>query len=262
MLAALDWYRAAGVDLAVGEAPVDRFAASQAAPRPKPIPAAAAVAAPATVVTLETDLSQAHALAAAAQTLDELKAALQAYDGCALKLRATQIAFSDGNPEAEIMLVGEAPGAEEDRVGKPFVGKAGQLLDRMLASIGLDRSKVYIANMVPWRPPGNREPSPQEILSCQPFLFRQIELVAPKILVTIGNVPTQALFQTKSGITRTRGQWRELTINGHVMQAMPTLHPAYLLRQPAAKAQAWRDLLSLKAAIEKHISAGERRLDG
>jgi DNA polymerase len=251
MLAALDWYRAAGVELAVGEAPVDRFAASQVAPRPKPAPAAAAVSAPATIVTLETDLSQAHALAAAAQTLDALKAALQAYDGCPLKLRATQIAFSDGNSEADIMLVGEAPGAEEDRLGKPFVGKAGQLLDRMLASIGLDRSKVYIANMVPWRPPGNREPSPQEILSCQPFLFRQIELVAPRILLTVGGASTKALFDTNQNILRLRGQWRELSVNGHSMQAMPILHPGYLLKQPSAKQQAWRDMLSLKQMIGK-----------
>jgi DNA polymerase len=149
------------------------------------------------------------------------------------------------------MLVGEAPGAEEDRVGKPFVGKAGQLLDRMLASIGLDRSKVYVANMVPWRPPGNREPSPQEILSCQPFLFRQIELVAPRILLTVGGVSTKALFDTNQGILRLRGQWRELSINGHSMQAMPILHPAYLLRQPSAKQQAWRDMLSLKQMIER-----------
>jgi uracil-DNA glycosylase family 4 len=251
MLAALDWYRAAGVDLAVEEMPVDRFAASQAAPRPKPTPAAAA--APAPVVTLETDLSQAHALAAAARTLDELKLALEAYDGCPLKLRATQIAFSDGNPEADIMLVGEAPGAEEDRLGKPFVGKAGQLLDRMLASIGLDRGKVYITNMVPWRPPGNREPSPQEILSCQPFLFRQIELVAPRILLTVGGVSTKALLSTNQGILRMRGQWRELSVNGHSMQVMPILHPAYLLRQPAAKQQAWRDMLSLKRALQNEI---------
>ena len=123
----------------------------------------------------------------------------------------------------------------------------------MLASIGLDRTKVYIANMVPWRPPGNRDPSPEELALCTPFLLRQIELVAPKILVTLGNVPTQSLFQTKIGITRMRGQWRELTINGHTLRAVPTWHPAYLLRQPAAKAQAWRDLLSIKHAIADQI---------
>src|SRR6185312_7229409 len=195
--------------------------------------------------------SETRTLAANAQTLDELRAVMDAYDGCLLKKRATQLVFADGSPEAEIMLVGEGPGADEDRLGKPFVGRAGQLLDRMLGAIGLDRTKVYIANMVPWRPPGNRDPTPEELALCAPFLYRQIELVAPKLLVTLGNVPTQALFATRAGITRTRGQWRDLTINGHTMPALPTLHPAYLLRQPAAKAQAWRDLLSLQAAMRR-----------
>src|SRR6185312_6950346 len=132
-----------------------------------------------------------------------------------------------------------------------FVGRGGQLLDRMLGSIGLDRTRVFIANMVPWRPPGNRDPTPEELALCTPFLHRQIELVAPKILVTLGNTPTQALFSTKSGITRMRGQWRDLEASGHAMEAMPTLHPAYLLRQPAAKAQSWRDMLALKAAMRR-----------
>jgi DNA polymerase len=258
--ALVEWYRAAGVDTAVGETPVDRFAASRVVPG-RPVVSAVATAilaaaspspapeAPAIIVN--ADPGETRELAARAATLDELRAVMDAYDGCVLKKRATQLCFADGNPEAEIMLVGEGPGADEDRIGKPFVGKAGQLLDKMLAAIGLDRTKVYIANMVPWRPPGNREPAPEELALCAPFLHRQVELVAPKILVTLGNVPTQALFETRSGITRTRGQWRELTINGHTMEAMPTLHPAYLLRQPAAKAQAWRDLLSLKAAMRR-----------
>jgi len=261
-LAALEWYRAAGVDLAIGEQPVDRFAASQAAPRRQPPPAAIAAtsmaASPsmpdAPSIIVNADPSETRALAATATTLEQLRAVMEAYDGCVLKKRATQLVFADGNPDAEIMLVGEGPGADEDRIGKPFVGRAGQLLDRMLAAIGLDRTKVFIANMVPWRPPGNRDPTPEELALCAPFLHRQIELVAPKILVTLGNVPTQALFETKAGITRMRGQWRELSINGHALQAIPTLHPAYLLRQPAAKAQAWRDMLSLKAAIGKYIS--------
>lgn len=257
--AVLEWYRAVGVDVAVGEVPVDRFAASKAAPGRAPGLSAAASAmltaqpaAPApdlAAIVVNADPSETRTLAAAAQTLEQLRAAMDAYDGCVLKKRATQLVFADGNPEAEIMLVGEGPGADEDRIGKPFVGRAGILLDKMLASIGLDRSTVYIANMVPWRPPGNREPTPEELALCAPFLHRQVELVGPKILVTLGNTPTQALFETKSGITRTRGQWRELTINGHTMQALPTLHPAYLLRQPAAKAQAWRDMLSLRAAM-------------
>ena len=257
-LQALEWYRAAGVDLAVGEAPVDRFAASAATARRGVAAPAARVAEPRAAQAAETlsppiiangDPDETRALAAAAMTLDELRAVMDAYDGCVLKKRATQLCFADGNPEAEIMLVGEGPGADEDRVGKPYVGRAGQLLDRMLGAIGLDRTKVFIANMVPWRPPGNREPTPEELALCTPFLYRQIELVAPKILVTLGNVPTQALFSTKSGITRMRGQWRDLTINSLTLPALPTLHPAYLLRQPAAKAQAWKDMLSLKAAI-------------
>lgn len=246
LLPVLDWYRAVGVDLAVTDAPIDRFASSSAAP-PRQRPAAeaetAAPAAPAE--TME--------LAAGAQTMAQLRAVMEAYEGCALKKRATQLCFADGNPEAEIMLVGEGPGEQEDLAGKPFVGRAGQLLDRMLAAIGLDRTKVFIANMVPWRPPGNREPSPEELALCLPFLYRQVELVAPKVLVTLGNVPTRALFGTTLGITRTRGQWRELTINGHSMQALPMLHPAYLLRMPGSKALAWRDLLSLRKAM-----AGEK----
>ncbi|MDP1730263.1 MAG: uracil-DNA glycosylase [Devosia sp.] len=249
LLAALDWYRAAGVDLAVGEQPVDRFAASMPPQRVRPAAASVQAEVPAPAAAPGGDPQETRALAAKAGTLDELRAIMDAYEGCGLKLRATRLCFADGNPEAEIMLVGEAPGSEEDLQGKPFVGKAGQLLDRMLAAIGLDRTKVFIANTVPWRPPGNREPSPEEMALCQPFLFRQIELVAPRILVTLGNVPTKALFSTSVGITRMRGQWKELTLGNHTVRAMPTLHPAYLLRQPASKQLAWRDMLSLKQAI-------------
>lgn len=246
MLSDLDWYKAVGVDLAVGETPVDRFAAS-ARPRPAAPPPRIAAA---PVALFAPDPAESTALAAGAGTLDELRAVMEAYEGCALKKRATQLCFADGNPEAEIMLVGEGPGEQEDLQGKPFVGRAGQLLDRMLGTIGLDRSKVYIANMVPWRPPGNRDPSPEELAQCLPFLVRQVELVAPRLLVTLGNVPTKALFATGSGITRMRGQWREVTIGGHAVRALAMLHPAYLLRTPASKALAWRDLISLKLALE------------
>ena len=254
--ALLEWYRAAGVDMAMGEDPVDRFAASQAAPRPKtpaavPAGSAAAQASPPAPPPLVADAAEARALAARAETLDQLRALLEAYDGCALKFRATQLCFADGNPEADIMLVGEGPGADEDRVGRPFVGKAGQLLDRMLAAIGLDRSRVYIANVVPWRPPGNREPTQQEINAVQPFLMRQIALVNPKILVTVGAVSTRTLFNTTQGITRMRGQWRDLDLDGLAVRAMPMLHPAYLLRQPAAKRQAWADMLALKSRMDE-----------
>lgn len=251
-LAALDWYRAAGVDVAVGEEPVDRFAASPVAPpRPKlpPKGQAAPVAVPAT--PLNADPSETREIAAKAETLEALRAAMDAYDGCGLKHRATQLCFADGNPEAEIMLVGEGPGEQEDLQGKPFFGRAGQLLDRMLGAIGLDRTKVYIANMVPWRPPGNRNPTPEELALCAPFLHRQVELVNPRLLVTLGNVPTQSLFSTSQGITRMRGQWKTLSINSWSGPALPTLHPAFLLRTPSAKAQAWKDMLSLRQAIVK-----------
>ncbi len=243
MLAVAEWYRAAGVDTPVGEEPVDRFAASVVKPRPAPV---AAQAASLPEAALKSEPAETRALAASARTLDELKAVMTDYDGCGLKLRATQLCFADGNPEAEIMLVGEAPGSEEDLQGKPFVGRAGQLLDRMLGAIGLDRTKVFIVNTVPWRPPGNREPSPEEMGLCRPFLDRQIELVAPKLLVTLGNVPTKALFGTTTGIMRMRGQWKDLTIGSHAAPALAMLHPAYLLRQPAQKALAWRDVLALK----------------
>ena len=263
----LDWYRAAGVDLAVGETPVNRFAAAPAVPRPRAaapaaapaaVPAAAAGPAEAGAVPAAMAAAapaEAQALAAQARNMDELRAVMEAYDGCGLKLRATQLCFADGNPEAEVMLVGEAPGSEEDLQGKPFVGKAGQLLDRMLGAIGLDRSTVFIVNTVPWRPPGNREPSPEEMALCRPFLLRQVELAAPRLLVTLGNVPTKALFSTNVGITRMRGQWQELTLGSHRVRALPTLHPAYLLRQPASKQLAWRDMLSLRLALDAEKSA-------
>ncbi|RDE10597.1 uracil-DNA glycosylase [Pelagibacterium lacus] len=258
MLAVLDWYVAAGVDIAVGEEPIDRFAqsATLAAPMPRrPLPVtppqgqpAQPMAATATAPT-DTDPEAARELAAGATSLDALRAMLERFDGCGLKLRATNLVFADGNPEAEIMLVGEAPGREEDLQGKPFVGRSGQLLDRMLKAIGLDRTKVYIANTVPWRPPGNRTPSPAEVAVCLPFLYRQIELVAPKVLVALGGASASTLFETDTGITRLRGQWRELTVGNHTMRAVATLHPAYLLRQPAAKKLAWQDLLAIQAAL-------------
>ena len=251
MVSVLEWYRAAGVDLAVGEEPVDRFAQ-----RPTVRAALPGMAAPAAqerapdVLPLGGDPNEARSLAATAQTLDELQAILGAYDGCGLKLRATQLVFADGNPEAEIMLIGEAPGAEEDRQGKPFVGKSGQLLDRMLAAIGLDRTKVYIANTVPWRPPGNRTPTPEEMALCLPFLHRQVELVAPKVVLTLGGPAMQTVFASTNGIIKMRGKWQSLTIGNHAVDALPTLHPAYLLRNPAAKQQAWKDMLSLRLKLD------------
>lgn len=261
LLAALDWYVAAGVDIAVGEDAIDRFAQSTMAAaspgrksgtpvptRNQPAPSASPPSAPGPT---DTDPDTARALAASAASLDELRAMLETFDGCGLKLRATNLVFADGSPQADIMFVGEAPGREEDLQGKPFVGRSGQLLDRMLKAIGLDRTRVYIANTVPWRPPGNRTPSSAEVAVCLPFLYRQIELVAPKVLVALGGASASTLFETDVGITRLRGQWRDLIVGSHAMRAVATLHPAYLLRQPAAKKLVWQDLLAIKAELDK-----------
>jgi DNA polymerase len=271
---ALRWWRDAGVDLALDETPHDRFAESAApaarrapiaasAPRavepPEPVPASSAPANPAPTLTAPPDEAQrsAREAAAAARSLDELRAALERFQGCGLKATATQLVFADGAPEARIMLVGEAPGGDEDRIGRPFVGRAGHLLDRMLAAIGLDRTKVYIANVVPWRPPGNRTPTPQETAVCLPFVRRQIALVGPRILVCLGGSATQTLLDVKEGITRTRGVWREYrSDDGAAIATLPMFHPAYLLRQPAAKRQAWADLRKLKRAVEEMGGGG------
>jgi uracil-DNA glycosylase family 4 len=255
LVSVLDWYRAAGVDLAVVDEPVDRFAQRPPAPAamPQRVPAAAsatpASAPPQPAGPIGGDPSAARQLAASAQSLEQLRDILGNYDGCGLKFRATQLVFADGNPEAKIMLIGEAPGAEEDRQGKPFVGRSGQLLDRMLGAIGLDRTQVYIVNTVPWRPPGNRTPTPEEMELCLPFLNRQVELVAPKLVLTLGGPAMQTVFKTSNGIIKMRGRWQDVTIGSHQVPALPTLHPAYLLRNPAAKQQAWRDLLALKTKI-------------
>ncbi|MGD0565366.1 MAG: uracil-DNA glycosylase [Roseiarcus sp.] len=258
---ALRWWSEAGVDFALDETPHDRFAESAApAARRAPAPVAAApprtpegakLAPPATATPDEAARSAREA-AAAARNLEELRAALERFEGCSLKTTATQLVFADGAPDARIMLVGEAPGGDEDRIGRPFVGRAGQLLDRMLASIGLDRTKVYIANVVPWRPPGNRTPTPQETAICLPFVRRQIALVAPRLLVCLGGSATQTLLGVKEGITRTRGIWRDYEgDDGVAIKTLPMFHPAYLLRQPAAKRQAWADLRKLARAVEE-----------
>ncbi|MBE7733814.1 uracil-DNA glycosylase [Devosia faecipullorum] len=252
LLSVLDWYRAAGVDLAIGEEPVDRFAQQPPAPTGMPQRAAPPPPSPVPQATgpVGGDPGEARRLAGTAASLDELQKTLNDYTGCGLKFRATQLVFADGNPKARIMLIGEAPGAEEDRQGKPFVGRSGQLLDRMLAAIGLDRSLVYIANTVPWRPPGNRAPTPEELELCLPFLHRQVELVAPRLVMTLGGPAMQTVFNSTNGIIKMRGKWENVAIGSHEVDAIPTLHPAYLLRNPVAKQQAWRDLLSLRAKAE------------
>lgn len=266
----LRWYAHMGVDIAVDAAPHDRFAESAAAaskaetvvaaqePRRAPIsptalPAdAARRGADPVAASLSADLvaQSASEAAASAQTLDELREKLLAFEGCGLKSTATQLVFSDGNPKAAIMIVGEAPGADEDRIGKPFVGRAGQLLDKMLAAIGLDRGNVYIANVVPWRPPGNRTPTPLETSACLPFVRRQIALVHPKILVCLGAASTQTLLATKDGIMRLRGRWLEYDMEGTTIPAIAMLHPAYLLRQPGHKKFAWADLRTLAKKMQ------------
>lgn len=188
--------------------------------------------------------------AAQAATLDALRENLAAFEGCNLRLTAKNLVFADGNPQARLMFVGEAPGREEDAQGLPFVGRSGKLLDRMLAAIGLERDEVYIANVVPWRPPGNRTPTPQEAEICKPFIRRQIELVDPDVLVFLGGASAKLLAGTSDGILRLRGRWLDYDTGTRPIKAMATLHPAYLLRTPIQKRLAWRDFLKIKAALD------------
>ncbi len=246
----VQWYAEMGVDTALDEAPRDRFEEARpkapverpAAPVPTPISAASST---------DEMASAARRLARSAASLEELQGLLSAFEGCALTATAKSLCFADGNPAGRVMLVGEAPGADEDRQGVPFVGRSGQLLDRMLAAIGLDRTAVYIANIIPWRPPGNRTPTPQEAAVCQPFIERQIELADPDILVCLGGPSAQALLGLKDGITRARGRWSEYDTGTRKIRAIATLHPAYLLRQPLQKRLAWRDLKSIRNALEE-----------
>ena len=190
-------------------------------------------------------------LAKTATTLDELAAALESFEGCGLKKTAKSTVFSDGVSSARIMLVGEAPGQDEDRTGKPFVGRSGQLLDAMMATIGLSRaSNLYIANVIPWRPPGNRAPSVDELETCKPFILRQIELVAPEIIVLVGGTSAKTLLNTETGITRLRGKWQTLEIGGRDIPALPFFHPAYVLRRPETKIDVWADLCALKQKLD------------
>ena len=256
----LDFYAETGVDALLGESPVDRFASTEPAePAARSVqqvtPAAdlnsVARAAPAAPPAPDEAVMQARSVAKNAKTLDELRAILDRFEGCALKSTASQLVFADGNPEARLMLVGEAPGREEDIEGLPFVGRSGKLLDRMLAAIGLDRTSVYIANIVPWRPPGNRTPTPQESQICLPFILRQIELADPDILVCLGGPSAQTLLGIREGITKTRGRWFAFETGKREIRAMPTFHPAFLLRSPLQKRFAWRDFLAIKEALDQ-----------
>ncbi len=193
----------------------------------------------------------ARELAATAASLEELEGLLSRFESCALRFTAKNLVFADGNPQARVMFVGEAPGADEDRVGKPFMGRSGQLLDRMMAAVGLDRTNAYVGNVVPWRPPGNRNPTPQEIATCKPFIERQIALADPDILVCLGGVATQALAGTKDGILKSRGRWFPYRTDTREIRLLATLHPAYLLRQPLQKRLAWRDFRALRVALDE-----------
>jgi DNA polymerase len=253
-LKALDWLLEAGADEAMGETPVNRLAARPPAkPAAMPMPARTmAAAAPSPPPPAATDIvTHAQRIAAACQSLADLKAALEAFDGGALKRGAAHTVFADGVPGAGIMFIGEGPGREEDQKGLPFVGRAGQLLDRMLAAIGLDRRRnAYITNVINWRAPGNRDPSPEEAAMCLPFLRRHIELANPRVMVLLGAVAARHVMGDTQGIMRIRGHWMAYRLGDTMVPVLPTLHPAYLLRQPAHKKLAWRDLQSLAEKIE------------
>ena len=240
-----DWFAAvapAAEPARSGPVPKPRVSQIAAAPEVKPRAAAPVVQAPiSNAATRE--------LARGAQSLDELRALLEAFTGCGLKATAKSLCFYRGAPQARLMLIGEAPGRDEDLAGKPFVGRAGQLLDKMLAAIGLDESAVHITNTVYWRPPGNRTPTPEETLACWPFLARQMALVNPEFVLLAGGVASKQVLGMADGITKVRGTWRKLKIGDRDVPVLATLHPSYLLRTPAAKRQAWVDLLMIQAAL-------------
>jgi DNA polymerase len=272
--ALLSWYVEAGVDEAILASPVNRLRpaakpAQAPSPRPAapppanrapaaPIPRPAAAVPRAPQAELDRPAEAARAAARTAASLEELKQVLEGFEGCGLKVTATNTVFADGVAGADVMVIGEAPGADEDRQGKPFVGVSGQLLDRMLASIGLSRAEsVYITNILPWRPPGNRQPTPAEIATCIPFVERHIELAAPKLLMFAGGTSAKSLMGRKEGITRLRGTWMDwpLPNSGGTIPALATYHPAYLLRTPGQKASAWKDLLALRRRLDEVVKA-------
>lgn len=275
LIAHLDFHTEAGVDIALDDHPHDRFTEVEAAaPAPRASPdqdrsrPAAKPPLPAydTPAPTERPSSRTFGRSASAKpeaaagdarerakdctSLEELEALLATFDGCPLKFTAKNLVFADGNPASRLMFVGEAPGADEDRIGKPFMGRSGQLLDRMMTAIGLDRTKAYVTNIVPWRPPGNRNPTPQEVAICRPFIERQIELAEPDLIVCLGSPATQALTGTKDGILKARGRFYPYRVGDREIRALATLHPAYLLRQPVQKRLAWRDFRLLRSALD------------
>lgn len=291
LAALLDWYREMGVDTAVADEPTNWLERGDAAPgkgfrlperhrseqapetpaqraplpreteRPLP-PRTAPRTQPAAEPRFEPrpgfaatppDAAEltARTVAKNAADLGALETALRAFDGCGLKATAKNLCFYRGAPRARLMIIGEAPGREEDLEGRPFVGRAGQLLDKMLAAIALKEADVHITNVVYWRPPGNRTPTPQESQVCRPFLERQMELVEPDVVLLLGGAAAKQVLDTTDGIMRIRGKWREIQVGPRPVKTMATLHPAYLLRTPAAKRQAWRDLLAVQSALDK-----------
>lgn len=261
--AALEYYVMAGVDEILADEPFGVGLSEKKAAMAEPVIRRAPVILPSAPAPSErqatTELAQAtlsacqnaHEICAAAQTLDELRAAVEKFDGCALKLTASHMVFGDGNPHARVVLVGEAPGADEDRIGRPFVGRSGHLLDKMMSAIGMDRSAYYITNVLPWRPPGNRTPTSAEIAVCLPFLKRQIELVDPEYILILGGSAANALLDNQEPISRLRGRWLEYEkSDGGKIQVLASFHPAYLLRNAAQKSRAWSDLLRLKKTMQ------------
>lgn len=263
-LSALAWQLDAGADEALDEHPVDRLAVAGRAIAGDPAPHSPQRASPTqakepstaerspALISADESLSTARALARGAQSLDELRQVLEKFDGCGLKATAMNLCLADGNPRSRVMIIGEAPGADEDRQGKPFVGRAGQLLDKMIGAIGLGRDEVYITNLIFWRPPGNRTPTAAETEACLPFVERQIELVEPEAILIAGGAAAKTLLRTTTGIMRLRGRWANYEHEDlpAPLPALPTLHPAFLLRRPAEKRLAWRDLLMLKAFLD------------
>ena len=266
-LATLNWLVEAGADEAIADEPVNRLVAKVpvapmpvAAPRPAMPARAPAPAAPVPTASVPAGdaIGGAMAAAACANSLAELQAALEAFDGCALKRTATNTVFADGVAQAPVLLIGEAPGRDEDRIGRPFVGRAGQLLDKMLASIGLDRkANAYITNVINWRPPDNRDPSPEEAAQCLPFLRRHIELANPQVIILLGAVAARHVVGVSDGIMKLRGRWMDYRVGDRMVPLMPTLHPAYLLRQPAHKKLAWRDLQSVRDRLAALAGTGD-----
>lgn len=248
----LSWYLEAGVDEVISDTPTDFFAQQKsAAPTTRAAPTQGSpttttvqsrVPQAASVLAADDTANSARELAQSCETLEELEAALGKFDGCGLKSTATNLVFGDGAADARLMFIGEAPGRDEDIQGKPFVGRSGQLLDKMMQSIGLERENVFTTNVISWRPPGNRTPTPFETAVCRPFIDRQIELVQPEIIVFLGGVAAKEMLDTPTGIMRLRGKWTNFSIGTQEFAALPTLHPAYLLRQPAQKRLAWHDL--------------------